>query len=480
MARSRMLIVDDEKDMLEGLERILSYELENVDITVSESAWRALDCIRQTRYDLILMDVCMPEMDGTDLLEEAQQIDARATILMMTAYGSIEMAVSAMKKGAYDFITKPFDIPDLVRLIRKGLERNSLIRENENLREKVAGKSVVQDFVGKSAPMQRLYDSIHSLANTDYAVLIRGESGTGKELVARAVHSLSSRKDLELVTVNCPAIPEHLLESELFGHKKGAFTGALNDHQGLFEQADGSSLLLDEIADITVPVQTKLLRAIQEQEIRPVGSSRNRRVNVRILSTTNQHLEEKIKNKSFREDLFYRLNVVTVTTPSLRDISEDIPVLVHHLVRRVSGELELEPLRIATPVLEDLMRREWPGNVRQLQNFVRRLILFSNGNEIGMSDLKAVDNQDVAEGGHERPGKAGPGLQNGRGAEIEQYADAKNRVLNEFTGCYVRKILAATGGNISHGAKLAGMSRVALQKILRRMDIDPEAFRENG
>lgn len=476
MAKSQMLIVDDEKDMLDGLERVLSYELDDVDITVSASARNALDLIRQTRYDLILMDVCMPEMSGPELMEAAQKIDPHTTILLMTAYGTIEMAVRAIKNGAYDFITKPFDIPDLVRLLRNGLERNSLIRENESLREKVSDSSEINHFVGKSAPMQRLYETIHSLANTDYAVLIRGESGTGKELVARAVHSLSQRNKRKLVTVNCPAIPEHLLESELFGHKKGAFTGALNDHAGLFTQADGSSLLLDEIADIAVPVQTKLLRALQEQEIRPLGSTRTRNVDVRILSTTNQDLEEKIRNKSFREDLFYRLNVFTVTTPCLREIPEDIPILVHHLARSVASELEMPPVTIRTPVLENLMQREWPGNVRQLQNFVRRLILFSDGREVGMTGLKAVDSQDMRDSRYERSVETVTDIGT---AGVEPYNDAKNRVLNAFTKEYVEKILASTGGNISHGAKLAGMSRVALQKILRRLDIDPEVFRQN-
>jgi DNA-binding NtrC family response regulator len=474
MTKSQILIVDDETDMLQGLERVLSYEFENTVITVSESPHKALDFIRHTQYDLILMDVCMPEMDGNDLMTAAQRVDPHATIIMMTAFGSIEMAVKAIKNGAYDFITKPFDIPDLVRLLKKGLERNSLIRENENLREKVSDHDAIEDFVGKSLPMQRLYETIQSLANTDYSALIRGESGTGKELVARAIHSLSSRSARKLVTVNCPAIPEHLLESELFGHKKGAFTGAFSEHKGLFAQADGSSLLLDEIADISVPVQTKLLRALQEQEIRPLGGIGNLKVDVRILATTNQNLEEKIKNKSFREDLFYRLNVVTVTTPCLREIREDIPVLVHHLARRVIDELEVPPLKINAAVLENLMGRDWPGNVRQLQNFVRRLIVFSNGTEIDMTDLKTVDNQDSAENRHEKRDKNA----SGNGTEgIEQYTDAKNRVLNAFTHEYVKKIMRQTGGNISHAAKLAGMSRVALQKILRRMEIDPENFR---
>ncbi|WP_028573716.1 sigma-54-dependent transcriptional regulator [Desulfonatronovibrio hydrogenovorans] len=469
MQELNMLIVDDEKDMLDGLKRILPYELDQTEIKVSSNPIKALELIRQNQFDLILMDVRMPEMDGIELLEKVKQVDPDATIVMMTAYGSIETAVQAIKMGAYDFITKPFDIPDLVRHIKKGLERSSLIRENMDLRKKISEKSVFEDFVGQTPPMKRLYETIQSLAHTDYSVLIRGESGTGKELVARAIHSLSSRSDRPLVTVNCPAIPEHLLESELFGHKKGSFTGALKDHKGLFVEASGSSLLLDEIADIPVTIQTKLLRALQEQEIRPLGSSRNLRVDARILSTTNQDLEEKIKDKSFREDLFYRLNVVSVSTPPLREIMEDIPLLVHHFNRKVAEELGSEPRKISTPVLDSLMRREWPGNVRELQNFVRRMVVFSAGDQVDMATLQAVDNQN-----HSR--SSSNGLSGLDGAEL--YAEAKSRVVNQFTENYVREILSKTSGNISHAAKLAGMSRVALQKILRRLEIDSNGFRE--
>jgi DNA-binding NtrC family response regulator len=469
MNESKLLIIDDEKDMLDGLKRILPYELENAEVRVCSSPLQALELVERNFFDLILMDVRMPEMDGIELLEQVKKIDPGATVIMMTAYGSIEIAVQAIKIGAYDFIAKPFDIPHLVRHIKKGLERSSLIRENISLRQKICGQSVFEDFVGQTAPMKRLYEIIESLAHTDYPVLIRGESGTGKELVARAIHALSKRSQKTLVTVNCPAIPEHLLESELFGHKKGAFTGALQDHKGLFLEAGGSSLLLDEIADIPVSVQTKLLRALQEQEIRPLGGNKNIKVDARILSTTNQDLEEKIRNKSFREDLFYRLNVVSVTTPSLRDISEDIPLLVHHFNHKVASELSTVPKKIRASVLDDLMRREWPGNVRELQNFIRRMIIFTPGDEVDLTTLQAVDSQINSQF-------------NGRLSRDfnrqELYAEAKTRVVNNFTEGYVREVLSRTNGNISQAAKLAGMSRVALQKITRRLDIDTDDFRQ--
>lgn len=275
MPKQKLLIVDDEVDMLEGLQRILNHELKQVEVVVCASPLEVSDLVRSNSFDMILLDVCMPEMDGIELLEIIRRQNESITVIMMTAYGTIEIAVEAIKKGAYDFITKPFEIPDLLRLLNKGLERSNLIRENVTLRRQVTEKAAFETFIGQSPPAQRLHDTIRALANTDYAVLIRGESGSGKELVARAIHALSKRSCNLLVAVNCPAIPEHLLESELFGHQRGAFTGALTSRKGLFEEAHGSSLLLDEIADIPVSIQTKLLRVLQEHEIRPLGGSRS-------------------------------------------------------------------------------------------------------------------------------------------------------------------------------------------------------------
>ncbi|MFP4049984.1 MAG: sigma-54 interaction domain-containing protein, partial [Desulfovermiculus sp.] len=324
-------------------------------------------------------------------------------------------------------------------------------------------------LIGQSRPMQRLFESIRSIAPTEYAVLIRGQSGTGKELVARAIHELSKRGGRSLVTVNCPAIPESLLESELFGHKRGAFTGALQDQKGLFQEAHGSSLLLDEIADIPVSVQTKLLRVLQEQEIRPLGSNRQISVDVRILSTTNQDLEKKLQDKSFREDLFYRLNVVTLKTPCLEDIREDIPLLVNFFSHKVCAELDLPPKSFSVPVMKRLQNRSWPGNVRELQNVVRRAIIFGQGDEITLQDIDWGENSDQA-----LQSDAAGFVQ---AETLEPYIQAKERVLQGFTADYVHQLMQETGGNISHAAKLAGISRVALQKILRRAGVDSQAYR---
>lgn len=311
MAQQHLLIIDDEVDMLQGLSRVLTLELDTVSVVTATNPVEALKLIGTRTFELILLDIRMPELDGMALLARILETDPNVTVIMMTAYGSIETAVEAIRRGAYDFVTKPFEIPDLLQVLRKGLERGRLIRENLSLRAKVSEQNSFANFVGQTAPMRRLYDTIQALAHTNYTVLIRGQSGTGKELVARAIHDLSKRKSLPFLAVNCPAIPEQLLESELFGHKKGAFTGADTDYVGLFEEADGSTLLLDEIGDIPVTLQTKLLRVLQEQELRPLGGVKSKRINVRILASTNQDLEKKINERTFREDLFYRLNVVT-------------------------------------------------------------------------------------------------------------------------------------------------------------------------
>jgi len=292
-----ILIIDDQADLLKGLKRMLGREFPGLSILTCVNTKEALDLVAGKSIDLVLLDIQMPEMNGFEMLDRLQRVDGCVTVIMMTGYGSIETAVDAIKAGAYDFITKPFDKAGLFRTVRKGLEHNLLIRENIHLRRRVRETESFADFVGESKPMQRLYHAIRTTARTDYTVLIRGESGTGKELTARAIHSLSKRRNKALLMVNCPAIPEHLLESELFGHTRGAFTGAQRDQKGLFVEADKSTLCLDEIGDVPVAVQTKLLRVLQEHEVKPVGSTKTRSVDVRIIASTNRELEKKILEK---------------------------------------------------------------------------------------------------------------------------------------------------------------------------------------
>ena len=462
-ANACLLIVDDEPDMLEGLRRVLGYEMPDLDVTTCCDGRQALALARQRRPDLLLLDVRMPQIDGMALLESLLEEDKSLTCVMMTAYGTIEMAVAAIKAGAYDFIAKPFENEDLLRLLAKGLERNRLILENRDLRQHV-GVSDFHGMVGRSGPMLRLFEQIRATARSDYSVLIRGESGTGKELAARALHRLSRRSRSALVTLNCAAIPEHLLESELFGHRRGAFTGADREQKGLFEEADGGTLLLDEIGELPVAVQTKLLRALQDGEIRPLGASRPRQVNVRIVAATNQDLEARIRERAFREDLYYRLNVITIRTPALREVPEDIALMANHFARQAAAELDVPVKRLAPETLADMARRPWPGNVRQLQNAVRRAVMFTAGQVVSVADLAFLETAQAV----------GPPVSlefDLSAAGVIPYKDAKVQVLERFTRAYVADLLDKTGGNISQGAVLSGIGRPSLHRIIRRLGI---------
>ena len=465
---ARILIVDDEVDMIEGLKRILSYEFEDTEISTASRPDEVLGLVRREPFDLVLLDIQMPGMNGLDLLREMLRFDRWFTIVMMTAYGSIETAVEAIKRGAYDFIAKPLDHDVLFRTIRKGLERNGLIRENMNLQQRVCEKSAFEEFVGQSAPMRRLYETIQTVARTGYTVLVRGQSGSGKELVARALHALSPRRNRQLVSVNCPAIPEQLLESELFGHRKGAFTGADADQRGLFDEAGGSTLLLDEIGDIPTTLQTKLLRVLQEKEVKPLGVTRAHKVDVRIIASTNQDLESKIRNGTFREDLFYRLDVVTIRTPSLEQIREDIPLLINHFTRTACCELGISPKRFSSKALEMCMGMPWQGNVRELQNFVRRIVMFCPDSLIRPDDLAVPD-------GPKKFIETDPVTGSVDGDRIEPYVEAKERIVKRFTLQYVSDLLAKTNGNVTRAAMLSGLRRTALQKIIRRIEIKSDS-----
>ncbi len=470
MNKKRILIVDDEKDILTGLQRLLGKSFKNTEIRIAQGAAEAINEINKGSFNIALVDIQMPEVDGLKLLEKLQNHDAQLTIIMMTAFGSVPIAVEAMKRGAYDFISKPFEKDLLVRVLNKGIERNQLLREVLNLREKVGDQRGLSRFVGQSAPMLRLYDSIKTIAKTGYTVLIRGESGTGKELAALSIHELSERSSQPIVMVNCPAIPEHLLESELFGHKKGAFTSAESDHPGLFTEADQSSICLDEIADIPIQIQTKLLRVLQEKEIKQLGAASSHTIDVRVIALTNQNLEEKIQNNLFREDLFYRLNVVTLTLPSLRDIRDDIPLLATHFCKESCSELGIERKFFHHDALQELIQRPWPGNIRELQNVVRRAVMFCPENTIGAKHLHTPGDPDYS-----NLDEISVTQQSETG--FENYKVARSRLVRTFEENYLKDLLRKTEGNVTKAAELSGLTRAALQKIMRRVNIKSNSFR---
>ncbi|MCF8030809.1 MAG: sigma-54 dependent transcriptional regulator [Desulfohalobiaceae bacterium] len=460
--RANILVVDDEADFAYGLTRMLAAQYPGYDCKYVTTIDQAMETLRREEVPLVLTDLRMPEKDGWDILEQGRIIQPETSLVVITAYGSIESAVQALKYGAYDFLTKPVDEEHLFNVVDKVLERYHLLTENRRLR-RVVSKEGERSLIGESPAMKNLRHSLERVAATDYTVLIQGESGTGKELVARLIHNLSERRQSEMVTVNCPAIPGDLLESELFGHVRGAFTGADRNHQGLFERADKGTLLLDEIGDISAPVQTKLLRVLQEQEIRPVGSNKSLRVDVRMLATTNQDLETKISRGQFREDLFYRLNVLKVNVPPLRERKEDIPLLVNAFLEQVCREMGLPDLRIDPSALSYLSARDWQGNVRELLNFVRRMAVFCPGEEIELGLVHFLDSS-----GEQPQAESGT---------IVPYKEAKARVVDEFTRTYVQELLRQTRGNISEAARLSGLERVSLQKIMRRLDIRADQWR---
>ena len=460
--KDTILIVDDETDLLHGLQRTINMEMD-CRVLIAENSIDAMEHLKSEPIDVVLSDICMPEMDGIDLLHAINDIDPFVTVIMMTAFGTVEMAVEAIKAGAYDFIQKPFDEERLIHLLEKGLELNRLVRENAHLIESVREKDPFENMVGKSEPMLKVFRTIQMLAKTDVTVLILGETGTGKDLAARAIHALSKRRHRGMVTVNCPALPENILESELFGYRKGAFTDATSDKKGLFEEADGSSIFLDEIGDLSLPLQTKLLRVLQEKEIRPLGDIYDHKVDVRIIASTNQNLEKKMKEGLFRDDLYYRLNVAKLTMPPLCEIKEDIPLLTEHLLKKAACELDVPAKKITPAAMNSFFEQDWHGNVRELENIIRGIMAIAQGDVIDTKDLPfnknpvsfAADDLDIT----------------------QPYKLLKERMIEEFSKKYVTNLLKKTSGNISLAARKSGICRQSLQKIINRYKIVAEKFR---
>lgn len=456
-----ILIVEDEKDLLHGLERTIKMSID-CEVITAENGRAAMQNLSQNGVDLVLADIRMPEMDGISLLKEVKRIDPSITVIIMTGYGSIEEAVAAIKIGAYDFIQKPFNEERLLHLLQKGLELNRLVRENVRLMQTAREKQPFADMVGQSRPMQQVFETIEMLAKTDVTVLILGETGTGKELAAKAIHSRSSRGKKPLVTVNCPALPETILESELFGYQKGAFTNAEKDTEGLLLQADGSTIFLDEIGDISLSVQTKLLRFLQDKKIQPLGVGQSREVDARIIAATNQDLNQKMELDQFRKDLFYRLNVVTLLMPPLRDISDDIPMLAAHFLKIIANEQESAPKQISQEMMNSLMGRDWPGNIRELENTIRGWCALTMEEVICRTPNKDAQ------------------LFSSPSAVYQfdrSYKELKEDAIQAFTLEYLHQLLQKTRGNISLSAQLSGIKRQSLQKIIKRYQIDVGSYR---
>jgi two-component system response regulator PilR (NtrC family) len=379
----RLLVVDDEQSMREWLTIALSQD--GFEVESAGSGEDALKVLERTPIDLALVDLRMPGLDGLETLRRIKQLDESVSVVIMTAYATAETAVQALKEGAYDYIIKPFKVDELRHLVQNALERRRLKAENDRLRGLIQGR--FGSLIGRSANMQEVFATIARLGDSKATVLITGESGTGKELVAKAIHVNSSRRERAFVAVNCGAIPQELMESELFGHVKGAFTGAVASKQGLFEVADAGTLFLDEVTELPLHLQVKLLRVLEDPEIRPVGGVRPVRVDVRIVAATNRDLAQAVAGKAFREDLFYRLNVISLHIPPLRDRREDIPLLVRHFLDKFAGVSGVAPKDISADGLAVLERYAWPGNVRELENVIERAVTLERDSVIRADSL---------------------------------------------------------------------------------------------
>ena len=385
MASERILIVDDEDGMRRLLGRVLTRE--GYETSTVGSGAEALRLVANERFDLVVTDIKMPEMDGLQLLEELKEYEPSLPIIVMTAYGTIENAVQALRFGAYDYIAKPFETDEIKLTVAKALERERLLAENRYLHAELEGRYDFSGIIGGSPAMQQVYEMASSVAVSNANVLITGESGTGKELMARSIHYSSPRKEKPFVVLNCSALSESVLESELFGHEKGAFTGALDMRKGRFERADQGTLFIDEVAEMSMAAQVKLLRVIQEHEFERVGGNKTISVNVRIVAATNKKLEDQVKDGKFREDLYYRLNVVNLNIPPLRSRREDVEPLSRHFLEKYTAETGKKITDLAPRALSCLLAHDWPGNVRELQNAIERAVVLSKGSVLTPRDF---------------------------------------------------------------------------------------------
>jgi DNA-binding NtrC family response regulator len=458
-ATKRILVADDEQIIREVLSDLLSAESYPVDL--AENGAQALEMVRERDYGVLLLDLMMPDMDGLRILEEIQKLESRPEIIMLTAYASYDKAVQAGKLGAYCFMAKPFKNDELLLAVKNAMRSYRLEEENRQLKKSLRARFSYRNIIGKSAAMQQIYDLIDQVAPRRSTVLVQGESGTGKELVAKAIHAASGRADAPFVAVNCGNIPPDLLESELFGHVRGAYTGATSAKKGLFEAADGGTLFLDEVATISLEIQAKLLRVIQEREFRRLGSLENVKVDVRIIAATNTDLEEAVRQGTFRDDLYYRLNVIVIKIPPLRERRDDIPLLAEHFIRKYSEENQRSGLCLEPSAMRVLLDYDWPGNVRELENVIERAVVLSPGKNIAADlfpkniSLSLVGGASLLEGGLS---------------------------LKERVGNYERSLILAalekTGWNQKKAARLLSVNATTLSEKLKRLRIKNHGVRE--
>lgn len=453
--KQRVLVVEDE----EKLRRVVQLQLQTAGFEVDQagSAEEALKLAE--RADLIITDLRLPGMDGMTLLGSIRRQSTATPVIVMTAYGSVETAVEAMKAGAADFVMKPFSLDHLMTVVQKALEVRSLRDENRKLREELGIRYELDNIIGRSAAMQEVFATVARVAPTRATVLLAGESGVGKDLIARAIHYHSPRRDKPFVKINCTALPENLMESELFGYEKGAFTGAVTSKPGKFEQADTGTVMLDEIGDVPPAIQVKLLRVLQERELERLGSNKTKQIDVRVIAATNVDLRVALENGTFREDLYYRLNVLPIEIPPLRHRKEDIPYLAEHFARKVSREMARE-CAVSQSAVDKLLTWDWPGNVRELENVIERSIVLCSSDHLEADDIR-IDTTRA------RPPQASSLLPEGMN-------------LDHYEQTIIREALRRANGNKSQAARLLGITRNALRYRLSQMGLENDAASQTG
>jgi two-component system nitrogen regulation response regulator GlnG len=473
MAIQRILVADDEESIRWVLSKALKKQGFTVDL--AEDGNEARNMARRNRYDMMILDIKMPGIQGLDLLKEFRSEYPETLVIIMTAEATMEHAVTAMKNGAYDYLTKPFDLAALDAIILKATKAAEVTEQIGQLKEELQGQyNFGRSIIGNSQPMQEVYKTLGKVVNSDVTVLVTGESGTGKELIARAIHINSQRIGKPFVALNCAAIPHELLENELFGHERGAFTGATDRKAGKFEQAHGGTLFLDEIGDMPLELQAKLLRVLQEKEITRTGGSQTIQVNVRIVAATNQNLAKQVKNKEFREDLYYRLNVVPISLPALRERRDDIPILVEFFLQRAKQDLGIQSMECSKEALELLKSHDWPGNVRELENAIKRATLLSPNQVLTPPDFPGLLESGRVRGEDESlEALVARKLEKSLAQmNLQEMNNLYEMVLHQVERPLINIVLGKTRGNQVQTADILGINRNTLRKKIKTLEID--------
>ena len=464
MSRLRILVIDDEEAVLRACVRALS-EIPNAEVISEQRSPRAAELLKEKSFDLLVSDIRMPEMSGIELLEVAHENDPDLPVILVTGYPTIETAVESVKLGAADYIVKPVLPDDLLATAERVLERERLRRENRVLRRQMERSYTFGELVGRGAAMKNVFDTIGRVAETDVDVLIVGETGTGKELVARSIHANSRRKNKRFIPVDCGAIPENLLESELFGHERGAFTGAHQRSIGLMELADGGTFFLDEVVSLPLSVQAKLLRALQERQVRRVGGKQEISVDIRVVAASNLNAADEIRAQRFREDLYYRINVGRIELPPLRERGEDVSLLINHFLDRYAKEMGRPVRKVSPEAMEILTSYSWPGNVRELQNVIKRALVMSRDEVLAVEDLP----DEIVAQSRTTTQEEGMGL----------FILREQRIA-AFERQYLTDLLKTHGGDVSESARDACVPRGTFYRLMKKYEIEPQEFRRRG